>query len=231
MTIARVCHRIGLVVSLLAVLACPVAAQKGVFDGTVAEVDGELILQSEVLWNLALDPSVAPAEFWDPAIQRLMLRTLVDQRLLLQEAAKLPATAVTDEELSEARDELAADFNSADDPTRFERRMRVVGLTGPRLTEILRQRRQILKFVDFRFRSFVVVTEPEIVRFFESDVKPGLPDQSPGAVDEALAAKRREIEQALIEEKINGSIDEYLEQARGRARVVVFGSEGEGGRD
>lgn len=214
---------IGRIAVILVLLASPAAAQQGMFDATVADVDGELILQSDVLWNLALDPAVAPSEFWDPTVQRMMLRTLVDQRILLQEAAKLPATSVTDDEIAAAREQLARDFNSGDDPTRFERRMRLVGLSGPRLTEILRGRQQILKFVDFRFRSFVVVTEPEIVRFFESDVKPNLPDQSPGAVDEALAAKRREIEQALIEEKINSSIDEYLEQARERARVVVFG--------
>lgn len=207
---------------LVAAVAMPADARQGVFDATVADVDGDLILQSDILWNLALDPAVAPSEFWDPAIQRLMLRTLVDQRILLQEAAKLPASRVTDEEIAAAREDVARAFNSSDDTTRFERRMRLVGLTGPRLNEILRARQQILKFVDFRFRSFVVVTEPEIVRYFESEVKPNLPDQSPGAVNEALTAKRSDIEQALIEEKINSSIDEFLEQARERARVVIF---------
>ncbi|MBK6425111.1 MAG: hypothetical protein IPF82_02595 [Blastocatellia bacterium] len=56
-------------------------------------------------------------------------------------------------------------------------------------------------------------------------MKPGLPDQSPGAVSDAFAAERRRIEQVLIEEKINSSIDEYLEEARARARVVVFDGE------
>ena len=200
-----------------------VDARQAVLDGTVAEVDGELILKSDILWNLALDRTVAPGEFWDPAVQGLMLRTLVDQRILLQEAAKLPATSVTEEEIAAAREKLILEFNDiGDDATRFESRLRLVGLSSQKLNAILHERQQILKFVDFRFRSFVVVTEPEIVRYFESEEKPTLEDQSPGSVEKALAARRREIEQLLIEEKINSSIDEYLEQARARARVVVF---------
>ncbi len=221
--------RLGLIAGmavLLALAPCRVAeARQSLFDATIADVNGDLILQSDILWSLALDPAVAPAEFWDPAVQRLMLRTLIDQRILIQEAAKLPATRVTDEEIAAARGELVQNFNTPDDSTRFERRQRLVGLSGPRLEGILRERQQILKFVDFRFRSFVVVTEPEIVRYFESEVKPGLPDQSPGAVSDAFAAERRRIEQVLIEEKINSSIDEYLEEARARAQVVVFDGE------
>ena len=223
MDLARRLLLIGCAAVFVVVSALPGVAAQDVFDGTVAEVDGELILKSDILWNLALDPAVAPAEFWDPATQKLMLRTLIDQRILLQEAAKLPATRVTDEEIAAAREELAGKFNGSDDPTRFERRLQLVGLSGPRLGAILRERQQILKFVDFRFRSFVVVTEPEIVRYFESELKPNLEDQTAVALEKAFAAERPTIERALIEEKINNAIDEYLEQARARARVVVFG--------
>jgi|CXWL01.1.fsa_nt_gi hypothetical protein len=225
MDLARRLLLIGCAAVFVVVTALPGVAGQDVFDGTVAEVDGELILKSDILWNLALDPAVAPVEFWDPAVQRLMLRTLIDQRILLQEAAKLPATRVTDEEIAVAREDLAGKFYVSDDPTRFERRLQLVGLSGPRLGAILRERQQILKFVDFRFRSFVVVTEPEIVRYFESEVKPSLEDQTAVALEKAFAAERPTIERALIEEKINNAIDEYLEQARARARVVVFDGE------
>lgn len=226
MDLARRLLLIGCAAVLTLATSLNGVAAQDVFDGTVAEVDGELILKSDILWNLALDPAVAPVEFWDPDVQSLMLRTLVDQRILLQEAAKLPATSVTDEEIAAAREKLIFEFNKGgDDPTRFERRLQLVGLSGPRLSAILRERQQILKFVDFRFRSFVVVTEPEIVRYFEAEVKPSLEDQTAVALEKAFAAERPTVERALIEEKINNAIDEYLEQARARARVVIFGGE------
>lgn len=189
-------------------------------DETVATVNGDLVLKSDILWSLALDPAVAPAEFWRSDVQEMMLRTIVDQRLLLQEAARLPATQVTDEELQSARAELAAQFNGPDDPTRFERRLELVGLTEPRLRRILRDRLQITKFVDFRFRSFVIVTTPEITDYFETEILPTLPDRGEGAAASALAANRDKIQQLLVEEKINNSIESFLEDARARAEVV-----------
>lgn len=189
-------------------------------DATVATVNGEVVLKSDVLWNLALDREVAPAEFWDPKVQDMMLRTIVDQRLLLQEAAKLPATQATDEEVSKEIASLASQFNDAGDPNRFEARLRLVGLEMPRLARIVRDRLQITKFVDFRFRSFVVVTEPEIKAYFDAEIRPKLGDQTEAALAATLAAQRADIERVLVEEKINNAIDVYLEEARSRAEVV-----------
>lgn len=194
-------------------------AQAPTFDATVATVNGELVLKSDVLWNLALDKEVAPAEFWDPKVQDMMLRTIIDQRLLLQEAAKLPATQATAEEVRQEIEKLASGFNETD-PMRFESRLRLVGLERPRLEQIVRDRLQITKFVDFRFRSFVVVTEPEIVAYFDAEIRPQLEDRTEGAAKAVLEARRAEIEAALVEEKINGAIDAYLEDARARAEVV-----------
>ena len=102
---------VGMIV--VAVVACVGGVRAQVeLDATLTAVNGDVILKSDVLWNLALDPAVAPAEFWLPEIQERMLRTLVDQRLLLQEAAKLPATRSTDEEV-------AAEINKIADQTRL----------------------------------------------------------------------------------------------------------------
>jgi hypothetical protein len=190
------------------------------FDATVATVNGEVIYRSDILWQLALDPTLAPEDFWKSENHELMLRTLIDQRLLLQDATRLPETSPSDSEVGVMREQLAARFNSTDDPTRFERRLQLVGLSGPRLNSILADRIRITKFVDFRFRSFVVVTEPEIVEYFDTEIRPQLPDSTEEAARQVLAARRAEIELVLTEEKINAAIDVYLEQLRARADVT-----------
>ena len=191
------------------------AAQQGpvVLDETIVSVNGDLVLKSDILWNLALDPAVSVPEFWQRDIQDMMLRTLIDQRLLLQEASKLPATAVTDEEISAEVAVIRKRFEAQGDEIRLERRAEIVGLTDERLRRIVRQRLRILKFVDFRFRSFVVVTEPEIVDYFETEVRPADPTAM-------LPANRDRIQELLVEEKINASIDSFLENARARADVI-----------
>jgi hypothetical protein len=212
------------------VAAHPVLAQS-VLDATVATVNGEYVMKSDVLWNLALDPTVRPEDFWSQPTQDLMLRTLIDQRLLLQEASKLPATTVGDEEVADYIKGLAERFNS-DDANRFTRRLALVGLTGPRLETIVRDRLQIEKYVDFRFRSFIVLTEPEVRQYFDTEIKPKLEDQTAAGLDKIFAAQRPKIEQSMTEEKITTAIDTYLEEARSRAEVVIFepgvGSQGTG---
>lgn len=221
----------GVLAAVVLVVSTPAAyAQSGaqtadsatVFDETTARVNGDLILRSEILWNLALLKNMAPAQFFDAKTQDQMLRTLIDQRLILQEAAKLPSLRVTDEEVARAVADLREEFNSPDDPQRFERRGELVGLTGPRLNEIVRARLRITKFVDFRFRTFVVVTEPEMQRYFDSEIKPapemqGLTD---AALKAAFDANRGTIEKILVEEKVNEAIDTFLEEARARADIV-----------
>ena len=206
---------------MMAVVAFAGAARaQAEFDATLVSVNGDLVLKSDVLWNLALDPTVKVPEFWLPEIQERMQRTLVDQRLLLQEAAKLPATRATDEEVKAELVRLNEDFAALDDEYRLDKRMGHVGLTSAALDRILRDRLQITKFVDFRFRSFVVVTEPEIVAYFDVEMRPKHPELTEAAAAELLAKERAMIEAVLVEEKINNAIDVYLEDARARADIV-----------
>jgi hypothetical protein len=209
-----------MIVVVLALVVCPAVPAQVELDATVVSVNGDLILKSDILWNLALDPDVKVPEFWKPEIQERMRRTLVDQKLLLQEASKLPATRATDEEVQAEKAELNRRFEANGDEYRLMARTDLVGLTSERLEEILRDRLQILKFVDFRFRSFVVVTEPEVTAYFDAEVRPNFPEMTEAAAAAMLAKDRAQIEAALVEEKINNAIDVYLEDARARAEIV-----------
>jgi hypothetical protein len=213
----------AVVLALLAACATLARAQ-AVLDETVATVNGELIAKSDVLWNLALDRSVSPEDFWRTQAQRFMLETLIDQRLLLQEAAKLPATTVTDEEVERRIAELSSGFSSAEDPNRFVRRQALVGLTRGRLERIVRDRLRIEKFVDFRFRSFAVVTEPEISRYFDAEIRPKLEAQGLVVAEHEAAKLRPQIEAALVDRKVTAELDEYLAETRAKAEVVYVGA-------
>src|SRR5262245_59260664 len=104
-----------------------VKAQK-VVDKMVATVNAgvrtDLITYSDLLWQLALQPDT-PLD--NPRSDDLnkALRLLIDQRLILQEAEKLPTIAPTANEVKEARDELARYFPTSGE---FQQRMLKVGL-------------------------------------------------------------------------------------------------------
>src|SRR5262245_29262212 len=80
---------------LLLSLASPVHAQK-VVDKMVATVNAgvqtDLITYSDLMWQLALQPD-SPIDNPSSTSLNSALRLLIDQRLILQEAEKLPSIA------------------------------------------------------------------------------------------------------------------------------------------
>lgn len=211
---------IGSILVLLTASAQPCAAQK-VVDKMVATVNAgvrtELITYSDLVWQLALEPNSA-LDNPTPANLNHALRLLIDQRLILQEAEKLPTIAPTQKEISDARDELARNFPSGE----LQQRLLRVGLTSEKLDEIIDQRLKMEKYLDFRFRSFVVINQTEIADYYRDVWVPRLRARSPGRVVPTLDESRAEIEKTLIEAKIESDTDAFLDTARERAEIVML---------
>ena len=133
-----------------------------------------LITYSDILWQLALQPGT-PLD--NPRSEQLnrALRLLIDQRLILQEAQKLPTIDPTADEINQARDELVKTFM----PGEFQERSIKVGLTSDKLNEIIEQRLRIEKYLDFRFRNFVVITQKEIADYYRDVYVPRFRSRSP----------------------------------------------------
>ncbi len=196
-------------------------AQK-VVDKMVATVNAgvktELITYSDLLWQLALQPNT-PLDNPTSSDLNSALRLLIDQRLILQEAEKLPTIAPTQKEITDARDELARNFSSIGE---FQQRMQRVGLTSEKLEEILDQRLKMEKYLNFRFRSFVVIGQKEIADYYRDVYVPRLRERSPGRVVPTLDEARPEIEKSLTEAKIESDTDAFLDVARERAEIVML---------
>jgi len=196
-------------------------AQK-VVDKMVATVNAgvktELITYSDLLWQLALQPNT-PLDNPTSSDLNSVLRLLIDQRLILQEAEKLPTIAPTQKEITDARDELARNFSSIGE---FQQRMQRVGLTSEKLEEILDQRLKMEKYLNFRFRSFVVISQKEIADYYRDVYVPRLRERSPGRVVPTLDEARSEIEKSLTEAKIESDTDAFLDVARERAEIVML---------
>ena len=101
-------------------LLTPPANGQQVIDKMVATVNAGvlpdcrqicLITYSDLLWQLALQPNT-PLENPTSADLNRALRLVTDQRLILQEAEKLPSIAPTSEEVRTERDELVKLFPS-----------------------------------------------------------------------------------------------------------------------
>ena len=177
-----------------------------------------LITYSDLLWQLALQPNT-PLD--NPRSDELnhALRLIIDQRLILQEAEKLPSIAPSADEVKSERDELVKAFAS---PSEFQQRLLLVGLTSEKLDEILEQRVKIEKYLDFRFRNFVVITQKEVADYYKDVYVPRLRSRAPGQIVPTLEEAHAEIEKMLTEAKIESDTDAFLDYSRERAEIVTL---------
>ena len=211
----------SLIVLSFCLFAFPSAAKaQALPDKMVASVTNgsratpDLITYSDLVWQLALEPDTPSSERPTSAQLNRALRLVEDQLLILQEARKLPsadtteANAARDAEVIRKRNELAQAFGSA---AQLEQRMTRVGLTSEQLDLILRDRVMVEQYLDFRFRAFAVVTDREIQDRYNQ--KYGRLRNS-GQIVPTLEQVRPQIERELMEEKIEGEIDKFIDELR-----------------
>jgi len=221
---SRVLLRLLLVlpVGFLPFYAVPSCQGQEVVDKMVATVNAgvrtDLITYSDLLWQLALQPNTSLANPNSADLNRA-LRLVIDQRLILQEAEKLPTISPTDEEIKNTRDQLVKLFPSAGE---FQQRLLRVGLNSEKLNEILEQRVRIEKYLDFRFRNFVLISQTEVAAYYQDVYVPRLRSRSPGQIIPKLEDVRSEIEAILTESKIESDTDAFLDTARERAEIVML---------
>ena len=187
----------------------------------VAVINGrELVTYTDVLWQLALEPGVPLDRPRTEDLNRA-LEVVINQRLLLQEAEKLPSIAPKPEEINAAIRRLIAQFPSQAD---FYQRLARVGLgeDSEQLREIVRQRVSIDNYVNFRFRSFTVITPQEEADYYRDVYVPRHRRQSPGRIVPKLEDARADISRELTEGKIESDLDSFIEDARARAEISVI---------
>ncbi len=192
-----------------------------VVDKMVAVINGtELITYTDLLWQLALQPNIPLDNPRQEDLKRA-LDLLIDQRLISQEAEKLPTAAPKPEAVEAELAQLIGFFPSKSD---FYERLNRVGLgqDSEQLREIVRQRVAIKNYLDFRFRSFTVVSPQEIEAFYRDTYVPRFRKASPGRIVPKLEDASKEIQTELVESKIESDTDEFLEESRSNAEITIL---------
>ena len=208
--------------SLFLLLSAYATVAQEVVDKMVASVNGgvrtELITYSDLLWQMALQPN-APIDNPSSEVLNRTLQLIINQRLIYQEAEKLPTINPTDKEINDELTALIALFPSRSD---FNDRVQRVGLTNEQLREIIRQRVAIDKYLNFRFRSFTVVTPKEVSDYYRDVYVPRFQQQYPGRIVPEFEKVSKQLEAQLTEDKIESETTSFLDTARQRAEITIL---------
>jgi len=211
----RVIRGLFLICFVISLMTPHTHAQQ-IVDQVLTQVNDDIITRIDLLWSIAIDPKApSPVGPVGADLLRQKLDVMIDERLIAQEAARIPTSDISQDEIDKKRTALISGFKSE---AEFRQRAGSVGLTPQKIDELLRQRILIDRFVDFRFRSFVLATEQEIKRYYDEHIVPEV--RKAGQVPPPLDQVRDKISEVLKQEKVNTDIDKWLAAARQRAEVV-----------
>jgi len=215
----------GLFTALLFAAPSNINAQE-VVDKTVATIgdgvgDPELITYSDLLWSLALQPGVPLNPPTSEDLNRA-LQLLINQRLFVLEAGRVPRNAATQAEIDAEIKRVLALFPST---AEFEKRLRIVGFDSVKdenFERMMAQRVSIEKYLEFRFRSFVVITPEDEAKYYRDIFTPDFRRRNPGLLMPTLNEMRKRINELLTEQKVENDIERFLDFSKRRSEIIIL---------
>lgn len=186
-----------------------------VIDRVAVAVDSHVVTESAIRRLIRLNSYFqrVPPDF-NPQARRQAAERLINQALIQKEMTliRYPMPAVPEavkqmEEIREARHEDQAAFRA--DLARY-------GFTEEDLQEEIIWQLTLTRFIDFRFRPGVQITDEEIKKYYDEELKPK--QTEPAELDEVRAG----IVRVLTARRLNDALSQWLEQMRASTRIQFF---------
>ncbi len=208
---------IGTVTLLLVAGLAPTNIQAIEIDRLLATVNGKVITEGDVTLVHSLNVLLHPEDTGKPLSRKDEIDHLIDLELMRQEMGSGPMTIAEEGRVSERIEAIRSAFA---DKGGLSAVLRNLGLQESDLAAYVRLQTSTMRFIDFRFRPFVVVTAPEIRSYYQEKLLPELAKAHSSVPPiEEVSSK---IEEILKEEKINSAMDQWVRDARRRARIEFY---------
>ena len=202
--------------------------QQGVvLDRLVAVVNGDVILESDVDEERRFE-EVQPYRAVATITRDRILERLIDRALILQQAALQPEDAVPDRDLDAQLATLRKDipackqYNCETDEG-WKRYLGDHGFTEEEFGARWRQRMQLLKFIEVRFRNGIRITDDEIKAYYEKTMLPEYAKQN--VTPPKLETIQKRIEEVLLQQEVGALLQDWLKslRAQGSVRMIMPG--------
>jgi len=205
------------------------AGERIALDRVAAVVNKDLILESDLdeeTRMAAFQPfSDQAAVTRDELIERLIDRDLILQQIRMQPQAPI-TDAQVDAELRVLRKNIpeCVSYDCVTD-TGWEKFVAAQGFTVEELRERWRQRMEVLRFVEARFRMGIRISQAEMDAYYTTTLVPAYAAEKVTPPAEAAIADR--IQEILLQQQVNKLLDDWLTslRAQGSVRTVKPGEE------
>jgi hypothetical protein len=198
-------------------------------DRVVAIVNSDLILESDADAEqrfVAFQPFIeAQPVTRDELIERLIDRALILQQMALQPEPPIPDDQV-DAELNTLRKAIpkCAAYHCETD-TGWQKFVEDQGFTVGEVRDRWRQRMEVLRFIEERFRMGIRILPADIDEYYKKTMLPMY--QKEGATPPAESTLTDRIQEILLQQRVTALMDDWLAalRAQGSVRMLKPGEE------
>ena len=206
-------------------------AERGeIVDRIAAIVNGELILQSDVDEEERFTRLYPYGDAQGKSPNEQALTRLIDRTLVLQQLGSFPQASVTDGEVAKEEADLRKDLpacahTDCTSEQGWQKFLASDGFTEQELRDRLRQRAQVLHFIEQRFRSAVRISDKQISDFYTNTMLPEYARQH--ATAPPLDTVHDRVQEVLLQQQVSAMLDDWLKTLRdtGRVRIMKQGEE------
>jgi len=195
-------------------------------DRVIAVVNRQVVLQSDLEDEMqlsVLDPTANgdSKDSRQQALDRLISRTLIQQQI---EQEKIPTAKPTAAEIDARLEEIRTDLplcvraNCASE-SGWNAFLAQHELSKARVERYLRNRLEILSFIELRFRQGIRITPEEIETYYRETLLPQYPS---GQTPPPLQQVSSRIEEILLQQRVNALFDTWLSNLRSQGQIQVL---------
>jgi peptidyl-prolyl cis-trans isomerase SurA len=202
------------------------AAKSAPLDSVVAVVNGQVILSSDIddsiqLSVLSPEARAEGALTRKRALEELISRALIQQQIRREDLPAIqPSAAEIDARLEEIRKQLPACARAnCSTEAGWKAFLAAHGLTQHCVQTYVRNRMEILRFIEERFRQGIQISEQQIEAYYYDTLVP----QYPAAASvPPLREVSSRIQEILLEQQVNELFDNWLDNLRAQGDVEIL---------
>jgi peptidyl-prolyl cis-trans isomerase SurA len=191
-------------------------------DRVVEVVNDDVILESDVDEDRRL---AAFQPFRDASIfssRAQIVDRLIDRTLILQQARLQLEDQVTDQQVNEQLAALRKEIPACkqyqcDTDAGWQKFVTDQGFTMEELRRRWRQRMEVLRFIEVRFRSGIHIEDNEIRDYYEKTLLPQYARQN--ATAPKLETISNRIQEVLLQQRVSNLLDDWLKSLRAQGTV------------
>jgi parvulin-like peptidyl-prolyl isomerase len=193
-------------------------------DRVAAMVNGDLILESDLDAEERFT-AFQPFSEAQQATREELLNRLIDRTLILQQMALQPEAPISDAEVDEQFAMLRKSIPKCaayhcETEAGWEKFVADQGFTLEEVRDRWRQRMEVLRFIEERFRMGIRISQAEIDEYYKTTMLPAYQKENAPAPPEATIADR--IQEILLQQQVDKLLDDWLATLRAQGSVKIL---------